>query len=113
MPSSRLPYVVFVVATCVAVVAVLSHSVVINATSTIAIAIVVVIGVAITNVVVAVAIGLQLRFDSLMMGPLCVARLFLLTQMNMRCADPHDFLFLADNVDGAHRRHHALGDLQW
>ena len=85
----------------------------INATSTIAIVIVVDIGVAITNVVVAIAIGLQLRFDSLMMGPLCVARLFLLTQMNMRCADPHDFLVLADNVDGAQRRHHALGDLQW
>ena len=87
--------------------------IVINATSTIAIVIVVVIDFAITNVVVADAIGLQFRFDSLMMGPLCVARLCLLMQMNMRCADPHDFLFLADNVDGAHRRHLALSDLQW
>ena len=84
-----------------------------NATSTIAIVIVVVIGVAITNVVVAVAIGLQLRFDSLMMGPLCVARRTLFTQMNMRCADPHDFLFLADNVDGNQRRHLAISNLQW
>ena len=47
------------------------------------------------------------------MGPLCVARRILFTQMNMRCADPHDFLFLADNVDGAQRRHLTLSDLQW
>ena len=76
------------------------------------IVIVVAIGVAMTIVLVGVvAIGLQL----VLIDDGCDQRFSLLVAQhgNTPCVDPHAFLLLADNADGAHCRHLAIPSLHW